>query len=74
MWVAAAAPDPNGPRGPRGNGGGRNGVFTRATFVTAAVAALNVYYSITHNGELSEVGLVGLLLAGGFNVGSFFDK
>jgi hypothetical protein len=53
---------------------GRNGVFTRATFVTIAVAALNVYYSITHDGELSEVGLVGLLLAGGFNVGSFFDK
>lgn len=53
---------------------GRNGTFTRATFVTAAVFALNAYYSFTHGGELSEIGLVGLLLAGGFNVGSFFDK
>jgi hypothetical protein len=56
------------------NGNGRNGAFTRATFVTVAVFALNVYYSITHNGELSEVGVVGLLLAGGFSVGSLFDK
>lgn len=46
---------------------------TRAAFVTVAVAALNVYFAVTHGGEFSEVGLVGLLLAGGFNVGSFFD-
>lgn len=55
-------------------GNGRNGIFTRATFVTAAVAILNAYYSFTHAGELSEIGVVALLLAGGFNVGSFFDK
>jgi hypothetical protein len=67
--ASSRAHDPNG-----GSNGGRNGAFTRATFVTFAVCALNAYYSITHNGELSEVGLVGLLLAGGFNVGSFFDK
>ena len=73
MYVVAAALKQSEGGGPARNGG-RNGVFTRATFVTAAVAALNVYYSVTHNGELSEIGLVGLLLAGGFNVGSFFDK
>jgi hypothetical protein len=53
---------------------GRNGTFTRATFVTIAVFALNAYYSVNNSGAISEIGLVGLLLAGGFNVGSFFDK
>jgi hypothetical protein len=59
--------------GPDRHRNGRNGTFTRSTFVTIAVFALNVYYSVTHNGELHEVGLAGLLLAGGFNIGSFLD-
>ena len=47
--------------------------ITRATVTTGVVIVLNASYGVTHNGDVSYPALAALLIAGGFNVGSFFD-